>query len=182
MRNDKPACGVGKTGAARGGREPGRVMSSRRGERMKRDFGGRRSVAARASAQLVAQQDEVNQTQTTMKATARARARSRYDGQGRKALRSGRRRHGAGQLDDTAKKLPTLFPESIKGAEDRRATTARRRRSGRTRPAFEAQIASFAKAVDRGQGQDQGSRFAEGELPAIGKECGGCHETFRVKS
>ena len=38
-------------------------------------------------------------------------------------------------LDDTAKKLPTMFPESTKGLKPEERLTALRRRSGKTRRA-----------------------------------------------
>ena len=65
---------------------------------------------------VVAEQDVANQTQTTMKATGRAmggvlgpmfKGEKPYD---QAAVDT-----ALTQLADTAKKLPTMFPESIKG-------------------------------------------------------------------
>ena len=86
------------------------------------------------------------------------------------------------QLDDTAKKLPTMFPESTKGLKRRRRLQRRRRRSGKTRPASTAKIDSFAKVVTEAKAKIKDLDSLKATVPAIGKECGACHETFRVKN
>ena len=65
------------------------------------------------------------------------------------------------QFEDTAKKLPTLFPESIKGLKLEGDYSASPK-IWEDKAGFAAKIQSFAKVVSRGQGEDQGSRFAEG--------------------
>ena len=62
---------------------------------------------------------------------------------------------------DTAKKLPTLFPASIKGKPFEGDYSASPK-IWEDKAGFDEHIASFAKAVQRRQGQDQGCRCVEG--------------------
>ena len=83
-------------------------------------------------------------------------------------------------LDDTAKKLPTMFPESIKGAKwdgDYSASP----KIWEDKAGFDASIATFAKAVKDAKASVKDLDSLKAAFPAIGKSCGGCHETFRVK-
>ena len=79
------------------------------------------------------------------------------------------------QLSDTAAKLPTLFPESLKGAPF----------AGDFSPApkiwddkagFTAQIAAFAAAVTAAKASVKDLDSLKAALPAIAKSCSGCHE------
>jgi cytochrome c556 len=131
---------------------------------------------------VVAQQDVVNQTQTLMKGngknlagvlSAMAKGEKPYDQAAVDAALV--------QLDDTAKKLPTLFPESVKGlkADGDYSSSPK---IWENRADFEAKIASFAKVVAEAKGKIKDLDSLKATVPAIGKECGGCHETFRVKN
>jgi cytochrome c556 len=131
---------------------------------------------------VVAQQDVVNQTQTLMKGngknlagvlSAMAKGEKPYDQAAVDAALA--------QLDDTAKKLPTLFPESVKGLKpdgDYYSSP----KIWENRADFDAKIASFAKVVTEAKGKIKDLDSLKATVPAIGKECGGCHETFRVKN
>jgi cytochrome c556 len=46
---------------------------------------------------------------------------------------------------------------------------------------FNEHIASFAKAVSAAKGKIKDVDSLKAELGIIGKQCGGCHETFRIK-
>jgi cytochrome c556 len=131
---------------------------------------------------VVAQQDVVNQTQTLMKGngknlagvlSAMAKGEKPYDQAAVDAALV--------QLDDTAKKLPTLFPESVKGlkADGDYSSSPK---IWENRADFDAKIASFAKVVAEAKGKIKDLDSLKATVPAIGKECGGCHETFRVKN
>ena len=65
-----------------------------------------------------------------------------------------------GQFDDTAKKLPTLFPASIKGAEVRRGLQPVAE-DLEDKAGFDCSHCKLRQDGDRGQGEDQGSGFAE---------------------
>ena len=46
---------------------------------------------------------------------------------------------------------------------------------------FDAKVASFAKAVTEAKAKIKDLDTLKANFPGIGKECGACHETFRVK-
>jgi cytochrome c556 len=84
-------------------------------------------------------------------------------------------------MADTAAKLPTLYPDSAKGAAP----------SGDFGPSpavftdkagFAAQIAAFSAAVTAAKGSVKDADTLKAAMPAITKSCGGCHETYRVKN
>jgi cytochrome c556 len=84
------------------------------------------------------------------------------------------------QFNDTAKKLPTLFPASLKGAKfdgDYSPTD----KVWDDKAGFDEHIASFAKTVSDAKGKITDLDTLKAELPVIGKQCGGCHETYRIK-
>ena len=85
------------------------------------------------------------------------------------------------QFEDTAKKLPTLFPASIKGlkAERRLQFLAEGLgRQGRLRRAYR----KLRQGRHRRQGKIKDLDSLKARSRPIGKECGGCHETYRVKN
>ena len=148
---------------ARGGRGPAR-LELRRGIVNEANVGGHWQRCCLSVGAGIAQQDVVKQTQTDMKANGKALGgRADPDGQGRKALRPGcRSTRRCKVLDDTARKLPTMFPESTKGLKpegDYSAVAEDLGRQGRLR----CQDRQLHQDRDRGQGEDQGSRLAEGD-------------------
>jgi cytochrome c556 len=85
------------------------------------------------------------------------------------------------QFEDTAKKLPTLFPASFKGhkADGDYSWSAK---VWDDKAGFEAHIASFGKVVTEAKAKIKDLDTLKATFPALGKECGGCHETYRVKN
>jgi cytochrome c556 len=131
---------------------------------------------------VVAQQDTVNQVQVLMKnngknlggvLTPMVKGDKPYDQAAVDAALA--------QFDDTAKKLPTLFPPSAKGlkADGDYSSSPK---IWDSRADFDARIASFAKVVSEAKGKIKDLDSLKAAVPAIGKECGGCHESFRVKN
>lgn len=129
-----------------------------------------------------AQQDLVKQGQALMKANGKnlggvlspmARGDKPYDQAAVDAALA--------QLDETAKKLPTLFPDSVKGlkADGDYSASAK---IWEDKAGFAASIATFAKAVTDAKGSIKDLDTLKATLPGIGKSCSGCHETFRVKN
>lgn len=85
------------------------------------------------------------------------------------------------QLDETAKKLPTLYPDSTKGLK----ATGDFSPSPKIyddRAGFDAAIARFAKAVGDAKANIKDIDTLKVSVPGIGKECASCHEGFRVKN
>ncbi|MGJ4947739.1 c-type cytochrome [Bradyrhizobium sp. HKCCYLS20291] len=84
-------------------------------------------------------------------------------------------------LEDTAKKLPTMYPASMKGAKFEGDYSASPK-IWEDHAGFQAKIDSFAKVVTEAKGKIKDLDSLKTVAPAIGKECGGCHETFRLKN
>ncbi|MDO8978385.1 MAG: cytochrome c [Afipia sp.] len=85
------------------------------------------------------------------------------------------------QLDETAKKLPSLYPASVKAVKQTSEYTPSPK-IWDDRPGFDAAIAAFGKAVTEAKGKIKDVDSLKATLPTIGKSCSGCHETFRVKN
>ena len=109
---------------------------------------------------LAAQQDQVKETQAMMKGNGKNAGALSAIVKGEKPYDQATVNAAIGQFDDTAKKLPTLFPASIKGAEVRgglQPVTEDLERQGR----FRRSHCKLRQNGHRGQGKDQGSGFAE---------------------
>jgi cytochrome c556 len=130
---------------------------------------------------VVAQQDLVTQAQNTMKANGKNlggvlspmfKGEKPYDQAAVDAALT--------QLDDTGKKLPTLFPASLKDGKWE-GDYSPSPKIWEDKAGFDSHIASFAKVVSEAKAKIKDLDSLKANFPAIGKECGGCHETFRVK-
>jgi cytochrome c556 len=130
---------------------------------------------------VAAQQDAMKNAQTVMKATGKS-----FGGvlspmnKGEKPYDQAAVTEALNTLDDTAKKLPTLFPESLKGmkADGDYSPSSK---IWQDKAGFDASIATFAKAVTDAKASVKDLDTLKAAFPTIGKACGGCHETFRVK-
>ena len=131
---------------------------------------------------VTAQQDVVKQAQDTMKANGRALGGTLSAmAKGDKPYDQAAVDAALAQLDDTAKKLPTLFPESTKGMKPEGDYSASPK-IWEDKAGFTAKIQSFAKVVAEAKSKIKDLDSLKANAPAIGKECGGCHETFRLKN
>ena len=129
---------------------------------------------------VMAQQDLVKQNQDTMKANAKNLGAMVAMVKGEKPYDQATVTAGLAQLEETAKKLPTMFPDSIKGMNP----TGDYQVSAKIwddKAGFQAKIESFAKVVTEAKSKITDLETLKVNAPAIGKECGGCHETFRIK-
>ena len=131
---------------------------------------------------VMAQQDLIKHTQDTMKSNAKnlggvmiamVKGEKPYDQAAVNAALA--------QLDDTAKKLPTMFPDSVKGAKFE-GDYSPSPKIWEDKAEFKAKIDSFAKVVTEAKTKIKDLDSLKAVAPGIGKECGGCHETFRVKN
>jgi len=130
---------------------------------------------------VAAQQNVANDTQATMKATGKSMGSLAPIVKGEKPYDQATVDAAMTQLADLAKKLPTLFPASIKDVKiegDYHSSP----KVWEDKAGFTAKIESFAKVVAESKGKIKDLDSLKATFPAIGKECGGCHETFRVKN
>ena len=130
---------------------------------------------------VAAQQDLVKHAQTFMKGNGKNAGALGAMVKGEKPYDQAAVDAALAQFEDTAKKLPTLFPASIKGlkAEGDYSASAK---VWEDKPGFEAHIVSFGKVVTEAKAKIKDLDSLKATFPAIGKECGGCHETYRVKN
>jgi len=130
---------------------------------------------------VVAQQDLVKSTQTIMKNTGKNAGAVGAMVKGEKPYDQATVDAAMVIVDETAKKLPTLFPVGMKGLKADGDYSASPK-IWEDKAGFDAHIASFAKAVTDAKGKIKDLDSLKATWPAIGKECGGCHETYRVKN
>ncbi|MGM4892743.1 cytochrome c [Tardiphaga sp. 709] len=128
-----------------------------------------------------AQQEIVKERQTLMKSNGRALGGTLSAmAKGDKPYDQAAVEAALTVLDETAKKLPTLFPDSTKGlkAEGDYSTSPK---VWEDKAGFDAHIVTFAKAVTDAKAKIKDLDSLKANVGGIGKACGGCHETFRLK-
>jgi cytochrome c556 len=130
---------------------------------------------------VVAQQDLVKVAQTQMKGNGKNAGALGAMVKGEKPYDQATVDAALAQFEDTAKKLPTLFPDSIKGlkADGDYSASAK---VWEDKAGFNEHAASFGKVVTEAKTQIKDLDTLKAALPVIGKQCGGCHETYRVKN
>ena len=119
------------------------------------------AVLAFSAGAVVAQQDQVKRTQAMMKDNGKNAGALSAMVKGEKPYDQSTVNAALAQFEDTAKNLPTLFPESMKGLK-LEGDYDPSPKIWEDKAGFESQIKSFAKVVDRCQRQDQESRHAKG--------------------
>jgi cytochrome c556 len=130
---------------------------------------------------VAAQQDQVKQTQAVMKGNGKNAGALAAMVKGEKPYDQAAVDAALAQFEDTIKKFPTLFPDSIKGMKPEGDYYASAK-VWEDRAGFDEHIASFSKAVSDAKGKITNLDTLKAVLPVIGKQCGGCHETYRVKN
>ncbi len=129
---------------------------------------------------VMAQQDQLKRTQAQMKGNGTNAAALVAIVKGEKPYDQATVDTALAQFEDTAKKLPTLFPESLKGKPfegDYRPSN----KIWSDKAGFAKHIASFAKVIDENKGKIKDLDTLKASLNLIGDQCGGCHETYRIK-
>ena len=129
---------------------------------------------------VIAQHDQLKETQAIMKANGKNAGALSAIVKGEKPYDQATVDSALAQFDDTAKKLPKLFPASLKGQafEGDYQTSPK---IWDDKAGFDEHIATFAKAVGEAKGKIKDVDTLKAELGLIGKQCGGCHETYRIK-
>ncbi len=128
-----------------------------------------------------AQHDSVKQAQTFMKGNGKNAGALSAMVKGEKPYDQATVDTALAQFEDTAKKLPTLFPESSKGVQPE-GDYSTSPKIWEDKAGFAAKIATFKEVVGEAKGKIKDLDTLKATLPVIGKACGGCHETFRVKN
>ena len=139
------------------------------------------AVLAFSAGAVVAQQDQVKRTQAMMKDNGKNAGALSAMVKGEKPYDQSTVNAALAQFEDTAKNLPTLFPESMKGLK-LEGDYDPSPKIWEDKAGFESQIMSFAKVVADAKGKIKNLDALKAELPVIGKQCGDCHETYRIKN
>jgi cytochrome c556 len=158
-------------------------MGASEGERKREERMKRTVVVAAAlllGAGAVMAQDQVKDTQAMMKGNGKNAGALAAMIKGEKPYDQATVDAALTQFADTANKLPTLFPESIKG-KPFEGDYSPSDKIWDDKAGFADHIASFAKVVTDSKGKITDLDTLKATLPVIGKQCGGCHETYRVK-
>ena len=130
----------------------------------------------------MAQQDAVKLAQDTMKANGRNMGTVLSPMfKGEKPYDQAAVDTALNQFEDTARKLPAMFPASIKDAKWE-GDFSPSPKLWEDKAGYDAKVASFAKAVTEAKAKIKDLDSLKANFPGIGKECGGCHETFRLKN
>jgi cytochrome c556 len=129
---------------------------------------------------VMAAQDQVKDTQAMMKGNGKNAGALAAMVKGEKPYDQATVDAAIAQFTETAAKLPTLFPESIKG-KTFDGDYSPSSKIWEDKAGFDEHIASFAKVIGDAKGQIKDLDTLKATLPVIGKQCGGCHETFRIK-
>jgi cytochrome c556 len=130
---------------------------------------------------VAAQQDQVKATQAVMKGNGKNAGALAAMVKGEKPYDQATVDAAMAQFEDTIKKFPTLFPDSIKGMKPEGDYSASPK-VWEDKAGFKEHIASFSKAVADAKGKITDLDSLKATLPVIGKQCGGCHETYRLKA
>lgn len=129
-----------------------------------------------------AQQDAAKSAQAQMKANGRALGATLSPMvKGDKPYDQAAVDEALNSLDETAKKLPTMFPASLKGAKFE-GDFSPSPKIWDDAAGYKTQVDDFAKAVSEAKAKVKNLDALKAAMPAIGKSCAGCHEGYRVKN
>jgi cytochrome c556 len=131
-------------------------------------------------ATAVIAQDQLKETQTMMKGNGKNAGALSAIVKGEKPYDQATVDAALAQFDETAKKLPKLFPASLKG-KPFEGDYSPSDKIWDDKAGFDEHIASFTKVVAETKGKIKDADTLKVNLGLIGKQCGGCHETYRIK-
>lgn len=127
-----------------------------------------------------AQQDALKNAQTVMKSTSKSTGALVAMVKGEKPYDQATVEASLAVLEQTAKKLPTLFPDGMKGqsSDDDYSPSPK---IWENKADFDAHIATYAKAVADAGSSVKNLATLKAAVLTIGKSCTGCHEIYRIK-
>src|SRR5215475_3761751 len=119
---------------------------------------------------VMAEPDQVKDTQAMMKGNGKNAGALSAMVKGEKPYDQATVDAALAQFDDTAKKLPTLFPASIKG-KSFEGDYSPSPKIWEDKTGFSEHITSFGKAVSEAKGKIKDIDTLKAELGVIGKQC-----------
>src|SRR5206468_3101517 len=130
---------------------------------------------------VAAQQSQVDKTQLAMKSNLKSALTLLDIVKGKNPYDQAAVNAALVELEDVAKRFPSLFPDSIKGQKPKGEYYASDK-VWSDRKGFESHAASFAKAVGEAKGKIKDLDTLKATFPSLNDECKGCHETYRIKN
>lgn len=131
---------------------------------------------------VAAQQDLIEQSHASMKANGKALGGTLSPmARGDKPYDQAAVDSALAALEDSAKKIPSFYPASVKDVKQTSEYTPSPK-IWEDKAGLDTAVANFAKAVTEAKGKIKDADSLKATLPTIGKSCSGCHETFRVKN
>ena len=127
-----------------------------------------------------AQQDSAKEAQMLMKGNGKNAGAMSAMVKGEKPYDQATVDSALAQFEDTAKKLPTLFPASAKGVKlDGDYSTSPK--VWEDKAGFEKSFAKFRDDSAKAKANTKDLDSFKANFGGVTKNCGGCHETYRVK-
>lgn len=126
---------------------------------------------------VVAQSDPIKARQTAMKAAGDAMKAPAAMMKGEQPFNLAAVQASFKALNDVAKAGPALFPDTSKTGGD----TAADPKIWTDAAGFKTAFANFEKASADAMANVKDEASFKAEFPKVGKTCGDCHNTFRVK-
>ena len=126
-------------------------------------------------------QEQVEKTQVAMKSNLTSAIALSKIAKGENPYDQATVNKALAELDDVAKRFPSLFPESIKGLRPAKGDFSASPKVWTERAAFEAASANFVKAVADAKAKMKDEAGLKAAFPALNNVCMNCHEQFRVK-
>ena len=133
--------------------------------------------AAVAATTVFAQSDVIKERQQTMKGVANATKEPGGMLKGEVAFDLDKVKAALATYSEAAKKMPTLFPETSKTGGDTTAAPA----IWSDTNGFKAAFAKFDADATKASAEIKDEASFKANFPAVLKNCGSCHETYRVK-
>ncbi|OYX80329.1 MAG: hypothetical protein B7Y77_00710 [Bradyrhizobium sp. 35-63-5] len=126
---------------------------------------------------VVAQQDPIAARQAIMKANAKAAGAIAKMVKGETPFDLATAKKSFAEFQDAAAKMPALFPASSKSGGDTTASP----KIWESMDDFKAKFVKFANDAKAADASVKDLDSLKAALGVIGKDCGGCHEAYRIK-
>jgi cytochrome c556 len=133
-------------------------------------------VAALATA-AVAQADVIKERQQTMKGVGGATKEAGAMLKGEAPFDLEKVQKALATYEAAAKKMPGLFPENSKTGGDTTAAP----KIWSDMDGFKAAFAKFGADATKASAEIKDAATFKANFPGVLKNCGGCHETYRIK-
>jgi len=135
------------------------------------------AIAAVGVTAVVAQGDPIAARKALMKANSDQARNAREMIEGKKPFDLAAAKKVFAQFEDTAAKLPNLFPDSSKTGDTKALPVIWEKKSE-----FNAAAAKFGADAKAAEGKVKDLDSFKASMGDVGKNCGSCHNAWRAKS